>query len=179
MSINLIQQKCLESNWCVLYTYPNYEKKVLRTATQKNIICFLPTHKVVRQWSDRKKTIEVPLFPNYLFVHTNRQNRFEILDILGVTHFVSHCGKPAIISPQEIDLIRKMTAEREVSLERDFLKGDLVKIVDGPFSGLEGILFEKKGNSRFAVKIEGINQSISISINKSAVLKIKKKQYTS
>lgn len=172
MSKNLVQCANLEQNWCVLYTYPNYEKKVLKVATQKNITCFLPTQKVERTWSDRRKILEIPLFPNYLFVQVNKQNRFTILDILGVVRFVSLSGKPAIISDYEIDLIRKMTNGPEVALEREFVNGDLVRIIEGPFMGLEGILFQKKGKHRLSIRINGINQSISISTSSQLVAKI-------
>lgn len=172
MSKNLVQFQNVEKNWYVLYTYPNYEKKVLKVASQKNIPCFLPTQKVVRIWSDRRKILEVPLFPNYLFVQVNKQNRFTILDILGVVRFVSHSGKPALISDDEIKLIKKMSNSQEITLEQDFVNGDLVRIVEGPFIGLEGILFHKKGKNRLAIRIEGINQSISISSCKLMVEKI-------
>jgi transcriptional antiterminator RfaH len=168
---NLTQAANLQQNWCVLYTYPNYEKKILKAAIKKDIVCFLPTQKVVREWSDRRKILEVPLFPNYLFVQVNKQNRFKILDITGVVRFVSHSGRPAVISNYEIDLIKKMADSEEITLEQDLINGDLVRIIDGPFTGLSGTLFQRKGKDKLAVKIEGLNQSISISISKLTVEK--------
>ena len=149
-------------NWYVIYTYPNYEKKVLKGSSQKNISCYLPTQKVVRQWSDRRKTIEIPLFPNYVFVYVSRQERFKILDVNGVANYVMHCGNPVIISDEDVDKIRRMAGERDIAVEDKLTEGSLVKIMDGPFTGMEGILFKKKGQDRFGVRIEGINQVLSI-----------------
>jgi transcription antitermination factor NusG len=168
----MLQSQNLGLKWYILYTYPNYEKKILKVLTQKNIFCFLPTQRIIRQWSDRKKTIEVPLFPNYLFVYTTNQERVKQLDISGVARYVTHCGKPVTVSQQEIEIVEKMVAKSDISVESDLIERDIVKIVEGPFTGLEGIFFQRKGRTRVGVKIEAMNQFLCVEVDISYVQKI-------
>jgi transcriptional antiterminator RfaH len=152
--------------WYVAYTYPKFERKVRETLTRKNINAYLPLQKVTRQWSDRKKRIEVPIFPNYIFVNVLYNERFDILNVPGVVRFVTFGGSLAVISNEEIDSIQKLvTGNAEVELTTDFKEGDLVKMVTGPFAGLKGLLYERNNGTRFAVRIEGLSQIISIEVN--------------
>lgn len=157
--------------WYVVYTHPNFEKKVYNSLQQRDIISFLPLRKITRQWSDRKKTIEVPLFPNYLFVYTTVHDRFKVLEIPGVSRYISFNGLPVTITDNEITMIKKMMTDPDVMLE-NCLEGDMVKITEGPFTGLTGTVFERKGRTRFGVKLNAINQSISIEFNISSISKI-------
>jgi transcriptional antiterminator RfaH len=157
--------------WYVMYTYPGFEKKIQKSLLQKKMTCFLPLYNLVRQWSDRKKVIEVPLFPNYIFVLANQKNRFEILNIYGISRFVTYNGKPVVVSEKEIDTIQKTMVTPGVMLE-DYLEGDLVLIINGPLIGLEGVVFEKKGKKRIGVKIESINQYLSIEVCSTDVKKV-------
>ncbi|MEN5197006.1 UpxY family transcription antiterminator [Sphingobacterium faecium] len=158
--------------WYVIYTFASYEKKVERLLKKKNIDCFLPLRREVRQWSDRKKIICTPLFPNYIFVYSNTSERFDLLQIHGVSKFVSFEGKPVCISDEEINIIRMMSSA-DLVVEKKFVKqGDWIKVIHGPFRGLEGIVFEHRGKTRFGVRIESINQLLSIEICNSAIQKI-------
>jgi transcriptional antiterminator RfaH len=157
--------------WYVVYTYPNSEKKVHTHLVQKNITCFLPLQRVKRQWSDRTKIIEVPLFPNYIFVYTTNRERFKVLDIPGVSRYIMYNGGPATISENEITTIKKMMIDKEAILEQ-YIDGEAVNIIDGPFNGLTGIIFERKGKTRFGVKIEAINRAISVELNGSSVKRL-------
>ncbi len=149
--------------WYVIYTYPCFEKKIESSLLKKNITCFLPLKRNIRQWSDRKKVVHSPLFPNYLFVHTTPAQRFDLLSIYGVSKFITFNGKPVFVSDNEINTIRKIS-NSELIIERFVEKGDIVQIVDGPFTGLEGVVFERKGKTRIGVKIESINQFLSIEV---------------
>jgi transcriptional antiterminator RfaH len=157
--------------WYVVYTHPNFEKKVYNSLQQRDIISFLPFRKITRQWSDRKKTMEVPLFPNYLFVYTTIHDRFKVLEVPGAARYISFDGTPVTITDNEISMIKKMMTEPDVMIE-SYLEGDSVKITDGPFTGLTGIVFERKGRTRFGVKLNAINQSLSVEFNRSSIAKI-------
>ncbi len=158
-------------NWYVIYTHPNFEKKVFNSLQQRDIISFLPSKKITKQWSDRKKTVEVPLFSCYLFVYTTIHDRFKVLEIRGVRNYVSFNGSPVTITDDEISLIKKMISDPEVMLE-NYLEGDSVKIIKGPFMGFTGIIFERKGKTRFGVKLKAINQSLSVELNYSSIKKL-------
>ena len=152
------------SNWYVLYTYPNYEKKVNHALEIREVPCFLPLYKATRQWSDRKKTVEMPLFPNYVFVNPCDIKRFDILNIYGVAKYVAFNGKPVKIQDQVIDQIRKMMVDPSVTVEPCLKKGDSIRIIDGPFHNLEGIILERKGRTKIGVNIEWMNRCISIEV---------------
>jgi transcription antitermination factor NusG len=157
--------------WYILYTHSNFEKRVYNSLQQRDIICFLPLRKVTRQWSDRKKTIELPLFPNYLFVYTTFHERFKILEISKAAKYVIFNGCLAKISDDELVAIKKMMTDPEVSLEKCLI-GDSIKITEGPFNGLSGIVFERKGKTRFGIRVNAINQNISVELNSTSIEKI-------
>jgi len=145
------------NNWYVLYTLPNYERKVYTTLRKRMITAFLPLQKDVRQWSDRKKIIEIPLFPNYIFLQTKAKDRFSALEIHGVKRYVSFDGHPVIVPEQDIEIIQRASSADNVKIGQE-----------GPFIGMTGIFFEKK-SSRFGINIQSINMTLFIDINSSFV----------
>ena len=170
--MKLVQSESTNSNWNVVYTYPNFEKKIHRYLCQKDIKSFLPLYKVKRQWSDRTKLLEVPLFPNYIFVKTNSANHFSVLNVPGVTRYVSLDGYPVVVSEKEIDTIKKMLLTSCLTVEQTLEAGDIVVIEKGPFQGMQGVMIERKGKTRLAIKIEALNRTLSIEICASTVRKI-------
>ncbi len=151
--------------WHVIYTRPKFEKKIFERLQERKIETFLPLQKVIRQWSDRKKKVEVPLFPNYLFVRISSPDRWNVLDVNGVVRFLQFEGKSAIISETEVETIRKsLLGDLEVS-NKKFNKGDQVIIVRGPLKGLKGILIENKGRRRLAIRINIIDKSILVNVS--------------
>ena len=93
--------------WLVVYTKPKWEKKVDSNFAQKGIESWCPTQKKERQWSDRKKIIEEPLFKSYVFVRVTKEEHANVLSTMGVVRFLYFEKKPAIIRDNEIELIRK------------------------------------------------------------------------
>ena len=87
-----------QSDWIVIYTYPKFEQKIEKELIKIDIETFLPMHEVVRQWSDRKKKLTLPLFPNYLFVRTDSRNRWKVLAIKGVVKFLSNNNQVAFLN---------------------------------------------------------------------------------
>ncbi|MEV4886435.1 Transcription antitermination factor NusG [Chitinophaga ginsengisegetis] len=159
-------------SWYVVYTYPHYEKRILNQSKKIGIHCFLPTKKVVKQWSDRRKIVDEPLFPNYVFVYVEEQARFRLLDITGVSRYVAFDGKPVVVSEEEMNTIKKLMIEPEVTVERELQSGSKVLITEGPFIGIEGVIFQKKGKTRFGVRIPVLNHSISVEIPASSFSRI-------
>lgn len=148
----------------MLYTLPNYEKKVNITLQKNKISTFLPLYKSERKWSDRKKIIEVPLFPNYIFIEITPAERFKALDTFGVKCFVNCSGRPVLVRDTEISNIRKLLECTSLDIEAKLVEGDHVRICKGPFKDMMGILYEKKGQTKFGVYIESINQVLSIDV---------------
>lgn len=162
-----------QKNWYVVYTCPNKEKKICHELGRRNITAFLPTMQVVRQWSDRKKSIEVPLFPNYLFVNIPPGERWVVLMVSGVVNFVVYNGIPAVVKDTEIDLVKKIILERtEISTGHCCITGEKVRVKHGPLAGLVGRVIGQKGMLRLYVELETIHQSISIDIDASFLTSI-------
>lgn len=164
-------QATTELNWYVVYTYPHFEKKVQHSLSRANITSFLPLQKTVRQWSDRKKTVEAALFPNYIFVRTTNKERYHVLNIYGVSRYIYFDGKPVTLSEKEIEMIMKIAVEPDVTVEPGIEVGDCVSIIDGAFAGMKGVVFERKGKTRFCVRISAINQFLSFEVNSSSLKK--------
>jgi transcription antitermination factor NusG len=152
-----------ESHWYVAHTIPRYEKKVHDELVKKQVEVYLPVQKVYRQWSDRVKKIDVPLFPSYVFIKGSESDKQSTLRTKGVLTFVSFDGKPAQVCDRDINSIKKL--ENEVlEVEQGLVEGSLVRIIRGPLAGFEGVLFSKKGKYRFGVRIDTINHSLSLEV---------------
>jgi transcription antitermination factor NusG len=130
----------MEYQWHAVYTKSRWEKKVAEQLSKLNIENYCPLNKVVRQWSDRKKTIEEPLFTSYVFVKISNKEIAEIRQVLGVVNFVYWLGRPAIIPAKEISVIKEfLNSYVNVRLEPFLLNvRDAVKILNGPFADIEG-----------------------------------------
>lgn len=130
--------------WYAVYTKPRWEKKVAELLTRKRIENYCPLNKVVRQWHDRKKVIEEPLFTSYVFVNVTDMEQAEVRKTDGIINFVYWLGKPAVIRPSEIEVIRDFLEDyRNVQLEKIRVNPkDVVRIVRGPLIGQEGNVLE-------------------------------------
>lgn len=166
----LLSREEAKSKWHIAYTMPKSEKRAYLKLTQLGVGAFLPLQKVVRIWADRKKRLEVPLFPNYIFINTSDANRFEILRMKEIIRYVSFCGTPAIVSDSLIDSLKKITFGDFEVTSNVWSEGMTIKILDGPFMGVEGILLKRQGSKRLLVKIEALQRAISIDISSNAVV---------
>jgi transcription antitermination factor NusG len=151
-------------SWHVLYTMPKSEKKIHEILHKKGIESFLPLHSVTRLWSDRKKRIEVPLFPNYIFVKVPPLDRHEVLSVNGVVRYISAEGRPHTVSQKIIDSIRTILLGNPEVIHDSFKNGDVVRVIDGPLRGLKGILVNRKGKDKLAIRIDAVQQSVLVEV---------------
>ena len=123
-----------------MYTKPRSEKKVAERLHEQGYEMYCPLIKTVRQWSDRKKKVQLPMFPSYVFCRTNEVERQDLLQDPGILNFVFWLGKPAVIRDEEIEAIRTISdIGEEIKVEANNLeRGQVVKIPEGPFKGLNG-----------------------------------------
>lgn len=138
-----------EKKWYAVYTRPRWEKKVHQLLQNKDIESYCPLNKVCRQWSDRKKMVMEPLFYSYVFIHVNDSEIVPVKQTDGVINLVYWLGKPAVIRDEEIEIIRQfLDAHEHVYLEK--VKVDInnkVKIIEGPFMDMEGVVVDVMHNS--------------------------------
>jgi transcription antitermination factor NusG len=99
--------------WLAVYTKPRWEKKVNQLLLAKGVECYCPLNKVRRQWSDRVKLVEEPLFKSYVFVKVANEHRTKVRLTNGVVNFVYWDGKPAIVRDKEIETIKRFLDEHE------------------------------------------------------------------
>jgi transcription antitermination factor NusG len=135
-------------NWYVVYTKPKWEKKVAEKLNQIGIECYCPLITQVKQWSDRKKKIEVPLFNSYIFVHLNESDRNGVFQVAGVIRYLFWLGKPAVVKDQEIEIIKtnlNSSNLSEISVS-DIQVGDKITLESGAFSNQSAIVQEVSNN---------------------------------
>lgn len=134
--------------WYVIYTKPRNEKKVTERLQQIGIVVYCPLVTQIKQWSDRKKKIQVPLFNSYLFVNLDEKDREKVFQVSGVVRYLFWLGKPAIVRDVEIDVLRDSLNHVMSSVEvTNVQAGDIISISEGPFKGKEGLVKHIKKNS--------------------------------
>jgi transcription antitermination factor NusG len=160
----------LDTPWYAAYTCPRHEKYVAQQLVERHIGSFLPLYSSVRRWKDRRKRLELPLFPSYVFVQMTERNRLDILRLPGVVQLVCFQGKPAAIAPAEIEALRRGTSGSVVVQPHPYLKeGRRVRIVSGPMTGTEGIFVRRKQQTRLVISISLIQRSVAMEISEADV----------
>ncbi|MBB5440786.1 transcription antitermination factor NusG [Pedobacter sp. AK017] len=163
--------KLNEKKWHVIYTMPQSERKVKAAIDAIGIETFLPLQSIIKQWSDRKKKMQVPLFPSYIFVKAEANMLGMLLSIKGVVRFVSIQKKTVVIREKEVLAFKQILTRCEgISTEDFFTQGMKVLISVGQFSGLEGIILQKNGKKRLLIKINVLNRAFSVNITNQMVV---------
>ncbi|HEX3377986.1 MAG TPA: UpxY family transcription antiterminator, partial [Candidatus Acidoferrales bacterium] len=130
-----------KSAWYAIYAKHQHEKSAADLLTTKGFEILLPMYQSVRRWKDRKKSISLPLFPCYLFVQTDLSRKVEILRTPGVFWLVESGGCACAIPDADIEAINKMVQSPErIAPHPDLKAGERVRVREGSFEGLEGIL---------------------------------------
>ena len=148
----------MDKHWIVIYTKPRAEKKVEQRLLERGIEAYCPTYTTLKQWSDRKKKVELPLLPSYVFVKTNELERMQILQDPGAMNFVFWQGKPAVVRAQEIEALQK---EMQDFLVPEAEVGDYIVIEEGAFKGQEGKVKHRTSNAMVIV-LESLNITIRL-----------------
>ena len=154
--------------WYVLYTMPRNEKKVAQRLSEAGYIVYCPLQKVRRQWSDRTKVVEEPLFKSYLFIQIEDSRRDEVFSFPGTVRYLFWMHRPAQVRQVEINTIQKWLGEynhEDIDIS-DILPGDFVRITSGPFTGEEVVLLDKT-NKKAVVQLKELGLQLSLSLSNS------------
>src|SRR5258708_16411451 len=163
------------SGWYLIYTKPRHEKKVSQRLTEMNINSFLPTRKILRNWHDRKKYVDEPLFPSYIFIYLNdMQNYYEGIDAEGALYYVRSGKEISRVSDSVIDGI-KLVANKGENIEvssNSFQPGRRLVISQGALTGLscEVIRFDNK--QKLLVRLELLQRNILLSLPAESMIAI-------
>lgn len=158
------KNKKAESSWMAIYTKARSEKKTAERLKKNGIKVYCPTHIILKQWSDRRKKVEMPVFPSYIFVKVTEQERYIVLQDPAVLNFVFWLGQPAIIKEEEIDNLQCFLEGVEVEEEIEIATwkpGDQIKVAKGPFKGLKAKV--KEANHKLvSVVMESIGAVVKL-----------------
>ena len=156
-----------QPHWFAVYTTCRHEKRVAQHFDQRGIEFYLPIYRARRRWKDRSVvTLDLPLFPGYIFVRIDWLRRVSVLQVPGVLSLVSGSWPHITPLPEfEIDALRRGIDPDRVAPHPLLLKGDKVRICNGPLCGLEGIVSRNKNGLRVVLTLELIMQSISVEVD--------------
>lgn len=156
-----------QESWFAVQTKPRHEKRVAAELEEKSIATFLPLFSDIRQWSDRKREVQRPLFANYVFVRlgADRNTRVSVLQTHGVFRFVGARGLGVPIPEEQIQAVQAILRDKVPFVPYPFLSvGQKVRIRGGSLDGLEGVLMALNGDKSLIVSVESIQRSIAIRI---------------
>ena len=152
--------------WYALQVRSRKENYVASQIQGRGFELLLPTYKSIRQWSDRKKELEQPLFPGYLFCRFDFQDRRPLITTPGVLQIVGN-GRMAIpVSDDEISALRLAVASEMPKQPWPYLEvGQRVRVNYGTLTGLEGILVNVKGNHRVVLSVTLLQRSVAMEVD--------------
>ena len=155
-----------EIQWYAIYTNARHEKAVAQQLGERSIETFLPLYRSVHRWKDRRKTVELALFPSYVFVKIAIQERIRVLQVPGVVHIVGFNGCFPALPEQEIARLRNGLENHLYAEPHPYLRvGRKVRVARGPMAGAEGILTRKKDKYRVVISLDVLMRSVAVEID--------------
>ena len=152
-------------NWFVIYTKSRQEKKVALELEKMGITVYCPMINQIRQWSDRKKKVEVPLISSYVFVQLKERERESVFEVPGIVRYVYWLEKPAIVRDEEIAVMKAWLSAQVVEAKVESLRrGDRMKVSSGVFEGKEGFV-EEISKNRVLLLLPDLGMQITLSRN--------------
>jgi len=165
--------------WIVVRSKPRSEKIAYAKLLDKGIDAYLPLLSERRKWSDRKKWVEFPLFKSYLFARIEIKNSIYVLQTYGVSSLVKFGDEIAIVQDDILNAIKlALDGGYQLTPTEYFIAGNEVEVIDGPMRGVKGIVVQLKGKDRLVIKIDAIQQALSIDIDTRFIKNIKSKSDT-
>jgi transcription termination/antitermination protein NusG len=158
-------------HWYAAYTCANHEKRVVEQLGLRKVENFLPLYASVRRWKDRRVTLELPLFPGYVFVRMALRDRLQVQQVPGVARLVGFDGMPAALPDQEIEALRTSLGSAVRAEPHPYLSaGRRVRMKSGPLAGLEGVVVRRKKRVRFVVSMELIQRAVAVEVDEADLL---------
>ena len=160
--------------WYAVYTKPRNEKKVYQRLQEKGIETFLPLQKKIKQWSDRKKMVEEPLFRSYIFVCISPKEYYDVLNTIGIVRYITFEGKAVAIPPRQIEQVKHLLVQDlEIeTVEQNLSPGDKVEVKFGQLMGIVGELVEHAGKKKLVIRIDHVSHSIMVTLPSDYIAKV-------
>ena len=157
--------ECL-ANWFAAYTNSHHEKRVAAQLAERRIESFLPLYATRHRWRNRcAMNLDLPLFPNYVFVRVDPRKRVRVLEVPGVVSLVGFGRTLAPLPDFEIEALRSAIGQRKIEPHPYLVIGERVRIKAGPMTGMEGVLVRRKSNFRVVLALDAIMQSVAVEVD--------------
>ncbi len=158
--------------WYAVRTRSRHEEAVYKRLAGKRIEAFLPKMEVWSRRLDRRKRLQVPLFPGYLFVHVALERALwaEVVRTRGIVEVLGAAGRCIPVPAAQIESVRALLAGGVLISPHPYLQaGRRVRVTSGPLAGCEGTLLRKSGDSRLIIAVDIIRQAVSVEIDSADV----------
>ena len=160
----------VSKQWYAVSVYPRHEKHVARFLEVGGMTYLLPLYSSLRRWKDRRKRVDMVLFPGYIFVNIKLGERVSVLKLPGVARFVTFQGQPAVVPGHEIEAIGTSAKSCIAIKPHPYLQeGRRVRVHSGPMVGVEGILVRRKGTCRVVLSIDSIMRSVAAEVDEADI----------
>lgn len=164
------QDRPAETHWYALYTCARHEKQVARQIEQRHISCFLPVYRSVRRWKDRRKELELALFPGYVFVHIALKDRLRVLQVASAVRFVSFNGHPVPLPEADMESLMNGLSRGVRAKPHPYLSvGRRVRVRSGPLAGAQGILVRRKDRFRVVLSLDLIMRAVAVEVDETDI----------
>jgi transcription antitermination factor NusG len=170
------EQMSEQTRWYALAVRYQHEQQTEKALRSKGLETLVPLYRSQRQWSDRVKEIDVPVFGGYVLCHFPLTQRIQVTDTPGVGKIVGFGGAPAALEDSEIDGIRLVMESKQRWTPWPYLKaGDRVRVERGPMRGLEGTLLRTKDALRLVIGVELLQRSMAVELDRTVIEPVWKK----
>jgi transcription antitermination factor NusG len=162
-----------EQKWYALTVPYQHERQTEKALQSKGLETMVPVYRSRRQWSDRVKDVEMPLFAGYVLCHFDLAHRIPVMDTPGVAKIVGFGGTPAALEDSEIAAIQRIVGSKLPLAPWPYLEaGDRVRVEHGPMRGLEGTLLRARDSLHLVIHVDLLQRSIAVQVEREAVVPI-------
>ena len=166
----MFESECRVDPWLVLRTKSQHENVVESVLQQKQVPTYLPKRAVVRSCQGRKRKVEVPLFPGYVFVRPSASQYEGMRYIRGSCGFVLASGPPAALPEKDLDAVKMLVdSGADFTVDPELGAGTKVQIVSGALTGLHGELVRIKNQQMLVVNVDVVGSSVRVELDRSAI----------
>lgn len=157
--------------WLVLRTRSRHESSVETCLQQKQITSYLPKRREVRRWKGKKKVVEMPLFPGYVFVRPRLEQYETMRYIRGSCGLVLAGSQPATMAESELEAVKILVdSGAALAVNAELIPGQRVRVVSGPLAGAQGELVRVKSEDRLVINAQVLNSSVSVEVGADMVV---------
>ena len=152
--------------WYALYTRSRHEKAVDERLHEKDIESFLPLYDIQSRWKDRRKWVQKPVFPGYLFARPSPESLWLLSVMPGVVQVVGDGRRPIPVPDDQVDAVRRMVESSARVAPLPYLQaGRRVYVRVGPLQGIEGFIVRRNGRHRLVVSVDLLGRSVAAEVD--------------